>query len=129
MPLVISATTPNSNSSWNSRPLKMGLIDGSETSANNYQYTICNIPKERRPVFQSSLPVQSTRNNVHNVIHAKIFPSEFCRLVVLLNAFFKLNSYLTENTETVEAKCDSPTPTAFSCPRSEAFPMLRLLSL
>lgn len=98
---VISETTPNSNSSWNSWPLKMGQIGCSETSVNSYQYTHCNIPKERRHIFQFSLPIQSTCSNVYSVIHAQIYPSEFCHLVVLLNAFFRLNSYLTENAETV----------------------------
>jgi hypothetical protein len=129
MPFVISDTKPKSNSSWNFWPLKMGQSGCPETSVNSYQYTLCNIPRERRPIFQSSLPVQSTHSNVYNVIHAQIYPSEFCHLVVLLNASFRLNSYLTENREAVETKCDSFTPTAVSCPRYDAFPVVRPLSV
>ena len=75
MLFVISETTPNSNSSSNSWPLKMGQIGCPETSVNNYQYTLCNISKERRFIFQSSLPVQFMRSNVYSVIHAQIYPN------------------------------------------------------
>jgi hypothetical protein len=36
---------------------KNGQIACPETSANNYQPTLCNIPKERRPQIQISWPV------------------------------------------------------------------------
>jgi len=131
MPLVTSETTANSNSSWNSWLLKMGQIGCSERSVNSYQYTLCNIPKEWRPIFQSSLPVQITRSNVYNVIHAQIYPSEFCHLVVLLNAFFRLNSYLTENAEPCKRSVTHlhQWPSAVRCltpsPWSDPFPFNR----
>ena len=37
------------HSSWTAWPLKMWTIDRPETSVNNYQCTLCNIPEERRP--------------------------------------------------------------------------------